>query len=92
MYLVCELPPIYFPIANGNRILKRALSRMPIKYCKLSLSESGAGASTCTMAIRVVEFSSGVYKIRNELLNLEFWIIGELSKIGHHFINKVIKN
>ena len=25
-----------------------------------------------------------------KLLNFEFWINGELSKIGHHFSNKVI--
>ena len=27
---------------------------------------------------------------QNKLLNFEFWINGELSKIGHHFSNKVI--
>jgi hypothetical protein len=27
---------------------------------------------------------------QRKLLNLEFWINGELSKIGHHFSNKVI--
>ena len=41
------------------------------------------------MAIRVVEFSSGWFKIRDfcqrKLLNFEFRIIGTLSKIGHHF-------
>ena len=52
------------------------------------------------MAIRVVEFSNGGYKIRKifakestypmKLLNFEFWINGELSKIGHHFGQKVI--
>jgi hypothetical protein len=50
------------------------------------------------MAIRVVEDSSRGYKIRKifhknqhtqrKLLNFEFWINGELSKIGHHFSNK----
>ena len=49
------------------------------------------------MVIRVVEFSSGGYKIRKifareqhtqrKSLNFEFWINGELSKIGHHFCN-----
>jgi hypothetical protein len=43
------------------------------------------------MAIRVVEFLSGGYKIRRKLLNFEFWINGELSKKGHNFSNKVIK-
>ena len=52
------------------------------------------------MAIRVVEFSGGGYKVRKifakestypkEISNFEFWINGELSKIGHHFSNKVI--
>ena len=28
---------------------------------------------------------------QTKLLNLEFWINGELSKIGHHFSNKVIQ-
>ena len=27
---------------------------------------------------------------QRKLLNFEFYINGELSKIGHHFINKVI--
>ena len=27
---------------------------------------------------------------QRKLLNFEFWINSELSKIGHHFINKVI--
>jgi hypothetical protein len=50
------------------------------------------------MAIRVVEFSKqGVQKERflhknqhtqRKLLNFEFWINGELSKIGYHFSNK----
>ena len=49
------------------------------------------------MAIRVVEFSSGgtkleIFLLKNQhtqgkLLNFEFWINGELSKIGHHFSN-----
>ena len=52
------------------------------------------------MAIWVVEFSSGGTKLeiflhKNEhtqrkLLKFEFWIIGELSQIWHHFSNKVI--
>ena len=47
-----------------------------------------------------VEFSSGGTKLKRflpknqhterKLLNFEFWINGELSKIGHHFSNKVI--
>ena len=42
------------------------------------------------MAIRVVEFSNGGYKIRNQhtqrkLLNFENWVSGEVSKIGRHF-------
>jgi hypothetical protein len=28
---------------------------------------------------------------QRKLLNFEFWINGELSKIGHHFSNKKIK-
>ena len=53
------------------------------------------------MTIRVVEFSSRDTKLerflhtnqntQTKLLNLEFWINGELSKIGHHFDNKVIQ-
>ena len=55
------------------------------------------GAQTI-MAIRVVEFSSRGTKLEKILhknqhtqrksLNFEFWINGELSKIGHHFSNK----
>ena len=26
-----------------------------------------------------------------EIIKFEFWINGELSKIGHHFINKAIR-
>ena len=54
---------------------------------------------TSIMAIPVVEFSSGVTKLerflhknqhtQRKLLNFEIWIIGELSKIGHHS-NKLI--
>ena len=50
------------------------------------------------MAIRVVEFSSGDTKLerflhknqhtQKKLLNFEFWINGELSKIGHYFSTK----
>ena len=28
---------------------------------------------------------------QSELLDFEFWINGELSKIGHHFSNEVIQ-
>ena len=52
------------------------------------------------MAVQVVEFSSGGIKLKrfwhmNQhtqriLFNFEFLIIGELSKIGHHFSNEVI--
>jgi hypothetical protein len=28
---------------------------------------------------------------QGKLLNFEYWCSGELSKIGHHFSNKVIK-
>ena len=52
------------------------------------------------MVIRVVEFSSGDTKLervlpknqctQRKLLNFENWFNGELSKIGHHFSNKVI--
>ena len=49
------------------------------------------------MAVRVVELSCGGTKLERflhknqhrKLLNFEFWINGELSKIGHHFSNKV---
>ena len=50
------------------------------------------------MAVWVVEFSSGGTKLERflhknqhtpkQLLNFEFWISGDLSKIGHHFSNK----
>ena len=53
------------------------------------------------MAIRVVEFSSGGTKFerflsksqhtKGKLLNFENWCSGELSKIGHHFINSDLK-
>ena len=52
------------------------------------------------MAVWVVEFSRGGTKLerflhknqhpQRKLLNFEFWINGELSKIGHHFSNKLI--
>ena len=54
------------------------------------------------MTIWVLEFSiqAGGTKLerflhknqhtQRKLLNFEFWINGELSKIGHHFSNKVI--
>ena len=47
------------------------------------------------MAIRVVEFLNGGYKIerflpknqqtQRKLLNFENWVNVEMSKIGHHF-------
>jgi hypothetical protein len=50
------------------------------------------------MAAWVVQFSSGGTKLeiflhknqytQRKLLNFEFWINGELSKIGHHFSKK----
>ena len=47
-----------------------------------------------TMAVRVVEFTK-LERFLNKnqhtqikLLNFEFWINGEPSKIGHHFSNK----
>jgi hypothetical protein len=55
------------------------------------------------MAIQVVEFSKGgggtklerfLHKnqhTQRKILNFEFWINGELSKIGHHFRNKKIQ-
>jgi hypothetical protein len=57
-----------------------------------------------SIAIRVVEFSSGgggtkleIFLHKNQhtlrkLLNFEFWINGEVSKIGHHLSNKKIQN
>ena len=50
------------------------------------------------MATPVMEFQVWGYKIRkifaekSTLLNFENWCNGELSNIGHHFSNKVIKN
>ena len=51
-------------------------------------------------AVRVVKFSSGGYKIRQDLpknqdtqrklLNCKNWVNGELRKLGHHFSNKGI--
>ena len=52
-------------------------------------------ATLKVMALRVVKFFSGGYKLerflpknqntQRKLLNFEFWINGELSKIGHYF-------
>ena len=52
------------------------------------------------MAIRVSSIQAGGTKLeillpknrhtQRKLLNFELWINGELSKIGHHFGNKVI--
>ena len=53
------------------------------------------GSMAGTMAIRVVKFSSGGYKLerflpknqhtQRKLLNFENWVNGEVSKIGHHY-------
>ena len=61
-------------------------------------------ALVLNMAVRVVEFSSRARRVQNlkdfalestypegKLLNFEFCINGEPSKIGHHLSNKVIK-
>ena len=69
----------------------------------ISLSLSPTIFLIWVMAIRVVEFSSGGTKLdrflhknqptQRKLLNFEFWINGEVSKIGHHFsIIKGFKN
>ena len=52
------------------------------------------------MVIWIVELSSGGTKLerflpknqhtQRKLLNFKHWVNGELSKIGHHFSNKVI--
>ena len=52
-------------------------------------------ACVITMVVQVLEFSSGGTKLerflhknqhnQRKLLNFEFWINGEVSKIGHHF-------
>ena len=42
---------------------------------------------------RLLSFQAGGTKLeifQRKLLNFEFWINGELSKIGHHFSNKVM--
>jgi hypothetical protein len=56
--------------------------------------------NSCYCTVRLWNFKDGGYGnfcIRNKnqytrrkLLNFEFWINGELSKLGHHFSNKVI--
>ena len=53
------------------------------------------------MVLRVIEFSSWGTKLdrflpknqhtQRKLLNFENWCSGKLSKIGHHFSNKVVK-
>ena len=53
------------------------------------------------MKIQVVSFQAEGTKLevflhknqhnQRKLLNFEFWINGELSKIGHHFSNKKIE-
>ena len=53
------------------------------------------------MAIRLWSFQAGGTKLerflhksqhtQRKLLNFEFWINAELSKIGHHFSNEVIQ-
>ena len=65
------------------------------------LAKQEAASSSLNMAMRVVEFSNGGTKLerflhknqhtQRKLLNFEFWISGELSKIGHHFSNKKFK-
>ena len=66
----------------------------------IRLGRDHFGRNIYTMAIRVAEFSSGGIKLerflhknqhtQRKLLNFQFWITGKLSKIGHHFRNKVI--
>ena len=70
-----------------------------MKNCCYCLTEY-ASKYLCTMVIRVVNVSSGGTKLdrflpknqhtQRKLLNFENWCSGELSKIGHHFSNKLI--
>ena len=59
------------------------------------------GAAACTLwQYRLWSFQAGGTKVERflhknkhnqwKLLNFELWINGELSKIGHHFSDKVI--
>ena len=41
---------------------------------------------------KIERFLNRNQHIQSKLLNSEFWIVGELSKIGHHFSTKKIKN
>jgi hypothetical protein len=81
--------------------LKRFFSRfhsieiVQINQCKL-INVMQCYTKLCNMAIRVVEFSRGGTKLerinvpnKRKLLNFEFWFNGKLSKIGHHFSNKM---
>ena len=62
-----------------------------------SVNKLSLGFTIVSMAIQVVEFSNGGYKIRKifahtqrRLLNFEFWIIGELSKSAKIWLSKSI--
>ena len=43
-----------------------------------------------TKLVKLERFLHKNQYTQRKLLNFEFWINGELSKIGHHFSNKVI--
>ena len=75
--------------------IKKSLTIKPRRSPITDSTQLHATSSRPTMAIRVVEFSNGGYKIRKifaknqhtqrKLLNFENWVNGEVSKIGHNF-------
>ena len=72
-----------------------------VKFQKVFHFGSNIQIKVPKMARRVVEFSSSGYKLerflnknqhtQRKLLNFEFWINDELSKIGRLFSNKKIQ-
>ena len=84
------------------KCFKKDVQKFPVNYlehCQLHGIFMGISLFPI-MVIRVVEFSSGGAKLerflpknqhtQRKLLNFQNWCSGELSKIGHHFSNKVI--
>ena len=80
-----------------SNLFSTYFASFPIKHNLVCCDEI---LSFMNMAVGVAEFQAGGTKLQrflhknqhtqSKLLNFEFWINGELSKIGHHFSNKVI--
>ena len=77
------------------------MSSLDYKKCQITISiqvvherrvnYGNTGCGVFNGGYKLERFLPRNQHIQRKLLNFEFWINGELSKIGHHYSNKVIQ-